>query len=353
MKLNLTANTPAEEKILQYLQDNASEILANKINNGTPFEEDGQQLINKKTLSGFMKYACDEARKLAEKGTSSACVEDTVVYGWVIHYFEEESIKEKIYTVDGVEYKPPVQTKNIQKSTYTPTYKVKQENKQESLFDMLSQENDLKSDTDRSLEKDLQKSDESIMDENSSAVTQNNEIKSQCSESPVYTAYYDLKKKYPDCVVACRLGDFYEILGKDAVTIATELGLTLTSRDCGFEKRIPLVGFPYHAADNYIAKIIERGHKIAVSERLGDAKVLQGKKFHAAVDEETGEVLSYEEMKNFDGDVEEPGNVTNSVAAPDDENDNALEEEKAFAKAFDPEAVCDLSDLLGDCFILA
>lgn len=353
MKLNLTANTPAEEKILQYLQDNASEILANKINNGTPFEEDGQQLINKKTLSGFMKYACDEARKLAEKGTSSACVEDTVVYGWVIHYFEEESIKEKIYTVDGVEYKPPVQTKNIQKSTYTPTYKVKQENKQESLFDMLSQENDLKSDTDRSLEKDLQKSDESIMDENSSAVTQNNEIKSKRSESPVYTAYYDLKKKYPDCVVACRLGDFYEILGKDAVTIATELGLTLTSRDCGFEKRIPLVGFPYHAADNYIAKIIERGHKIAVSERLGDAKVLQGNKFHAAVDEETGEVLSYEEMKNFDGDVKEPDNGTNSVVAPDDENDNALEEEKAFAKAFDPEAVCDLSDLLGDCFILA
>ena len=115
MKLNLTANTPAEEKILQYLQDNASETLVNKVNNGTPFEKDGQRLINKKTLSGFMKYACDEARKLAEKGTSSACVEDTVVYGWVIHYFEEESIKEKIYTVDGVEYKPPVQTKNIQK----------------------------------------------------------------------------------------------------------------------------------------------------------------------------------------------------------------------------------------------
>ena len=53
MKLNLTANTPAEEKILQYLQDNASETLANKINNGTPFEKDGQRLINKKTLSGF------------------------------------------------------------------------------------------------------------------------------------------------------------------------------------------------------------------------------------------------------------------------------------------------------------
>ena len=63
-ELNLKANTPSEQKILEYLQNNASETLAEKINNGTPFEKDGKPLRNKKTLSGFMQYACDEARKL-------------------------------------------------------------------------------------------------------------------------------------------------------------------------------------------------------------------------------------------------------------------------------------------------
>ena len=93
MELNLKTNTPAEQRILEYLQNNASETLAEKINNGTPFEKDGNPLLNKKTLSGFMKYACDEARKLAEKGANSACIDDATVYGWAVHYFEEESIE--------------------------------------------------------------------------------------------------------------------------------------------------------------------------------------------------------------------------------------------------------------------
>ena len=141
MELNLTAITPAEEKILQYLKENASETLANKINNGTPFEKDGKPLLNKKTLSGFMKYACDEARKLAEKGANSACIDDATVYGWAVHYFEEESIEGTLYTLDGEEYKPAVKTKNIQKSTYTPTSAPKPQNQQASLFDIISQEN--------------------------------------------------------------------------------------------------------------------------------------------------------------------------------------------------------------------
>ena len=77
MKLNLEAKNKQEELILAYLQENASETLADKINNGTPFEKDGKPLINKKTLSGFMKYAYDEARKLAEKGANCTCVKDT------------------------------------------------------------------------------------------------------------------------------------------------------------------------------------------------------------------------------------------------------------------------------------
>lgn len=80
IKLNLTPQNKQEELILTYLQNNASETLADKINNGTPFEKDGHPLLNKKTLSGFMKYACDEARKLAEKGANSACIDDVTVY---------------------------------------------------------------------------------------------------------------------------------------------------------------------------------------------------------------------------------------------------------------------------------
>ena len=113
MELNLTANTPAEEKILQYLKENASETLAEKINNGTPFEKDGNPLLNKKTLSGFMKYACDEARNLAEKGANSACIDDVTVYGWAIHFFQEDSIEGTLYTIDGEEYKPVTKTKKL------------------------------------------------------------------------------------------------------------------------------------------------------------------------------------------------------------------------------------------------
>ena len=63
IQLNLVANTEPEKRILEYLQNNVSENLAEKINNGTPFEKDGKPLTNKKTLAGFMKYACDKARK--------------------------------------------------------------------------------------------------------------------------------------------------------------------------------------------------------------------------------------------------------------------------------------------------
>lgn len=326
MELNLTANTPAEEKILQYLKENASETSANKINNGTPFEKDGKPLLNKKTLSGFMKYACDEARKLAEKGSNSACIEDSTVYGWAVHYFEEESIEETLYTLDGEEYKPAVKTKNIQKSTYTPTSAPKPQNQQASLFDMLTQPQS----KDTTIEtKDENKPDK--VEQIPAAVE-----KPQKKVSPVYTEYAALREKYPDCVIAYRLGDFYEILGKDAVTIATELDLTLTGRDCGLDHRIPMIGFPYHAADNYISEIINRGHKIAVVEKSDDINILP-KETHCVIDEDTGEILSEKEMREFDGDIEEP---------------DELEEEKAIAKAFDTEAVCELSELLGDCFIL-
>ena len=105
--LNLTAVGAEQELIKKYLAENASESLADKINNGIPIKKDGKTLISKKTLDGFMKYANEEARKLAAKGATSACVEDKIVYGWAMHYFEEDSIEGTLYNEDGTAYKPP------------------------------------------------------------------------------------------------------------------------------------------------------------------------------------------------------------------------------------------------------
>ena len=354
-ELNLTANDPSQERILKYLKEHASDALAEKINNGTPFEKDGHPLLNKKTLSGFMKYACDEARKLAKTGENFVCLEDTVVFGFAIHYFEEDSIEGTLYTIDGEEYKPVTKQKNIKKSTYSPTFKQKEENRQANLFDMLSQDNNIVDtklyDTDEPTEEDLQDADEIVANETATPIEEKAEEKNIPKVSPVYTEYSELKEKYTDCAIAYRLGDFYEILGKDAVTIATELDLTLTGRDCGLSRRIPMVGFPYHAADNYIAKIIEHGHKIAIVEKSDDVNILPKEKFHK-VDEETGEILSEEEMREFDGDIEEPSEIEDKYTV-EENRDYTLAEEKEFAKAFDSEAVCKLSELLGDCFILA
>ena len=139
MTLNLTAKGTERELIKKYLEENTSETLAEKINNGVRIEKDGKILINKKSLDGFMKYATDEAKKLAEKGASAACVRSDVVFGWAIHYFEEESIMGKLYNEDGSEYKaqkPEVKkTTTTSATTYTPPVVKKPELDQLSLFD--------------------------------------------------------------------------------------------------------------------------------------------------------------------------------------------------------------------------
>ena len=138
--LNLTAKGTEQELIKKYLEENASETLAEKINKGVRIEKDGKTLINKKSLDGFMKYATDEAKKLAEKGASAACVRSDVVFGWAIHYFEEESIVGKLYNEDGSEYKAPkpvVKKTTAPASTYTPPVAKKPESDQLSLFDFI------------------------------------------------------------------------------------------------------------------------------------------------------------------------------------------------------------------------
>ena len=136
MKLNLETKTKEQELILEYLEKHASNSLRDKINNGVRFNKEGIELVNKKTLDGFFSYATAEAKKLADKGANSACVRDEVVYGWAIHYFEENSINGKLFNQDGSEYKAPA-PKITKKETPKPQVKVveKEENKQATLFD--------------------------------------------------------------------------------------------------------------------------------------------------------------------------------------------------------------------------
>ena len=136
-KLNLTASTKEEQKVKAYLEANASEVLADKINNDVRIQKDGKTLINKKTLAGFLKFACDEARKQAEKGANSACIDDDVVYGWAVHYFEEDSIEGTLYNEDGTEYKTPM-PKVTAKAPAVKTAPPKPQPKpQMSMFDLL------------------------------------------------------------------------------------------------------------------------------------------------------------------------------------------------------------------------
>ena len=286
MELNLTAQNKQEELVLKYLQDNASDVLANKINNGTPIEKDGHSLTNKKTLAGFMKYACDEARKLAEKGANSACIDDATVYGWAIHYFEEESIEGTLYTIDGAEYKPTV--KRVESNTVKakPEPK-KQENVQFSFFDNLN-EQEVKDNETVGLS--------TIAKKHSSIGKSEMQIeKPSISKSPnatFYDKYHILQQQNPNSAVAYRLGDFYEIMGEKAVEIAREIELTLTSRDCGLEERVPMIGFPYHAAEIYFAKIAKT-HDLLVVESDGTTRRIEQvpNKNERIVDAETGEIL--------------------------------------------------------------
>lgn len=304
IELNLTANTEPEKRILEYLQNNVSETLADKINNGTAFEKDGKLLINKKALSDFMKYACGEARKLAEKGANSACIEDSVVYGWAIHFFEEESIVGALYNADGTEYKPVIKAaaKPITKPVVTET---KPKQVQWSLFDMVNEtarENEVKDTANDTLTEELDTNDEEFTEEEKLDAMRQiaEEEQSQTVESiteeakgnQIYQDYRLYQSERPTAVVALRLGDFYEVLGENAVMLGNEMDLTITSRDVGLKERIPMVGFPYHAAENYFAKIVKK-HDLYIVENERDTQFIPSLLYvdNRLIDQDTGEII--------------------------------------------------------------
>ena len=94
--------------------------------------------------------------------------------------------------------------------------------------------------------------------------------------SPMMQNYLEKKAEYQDSILFYRLGDFYEMFYEDAILASRELEITLTGRACGTEEKAPMCGVPFHAAENYIARLIAKGHKVAICEQLEDPKQTKG-----------------------------------------------------------------------------
>ncbi|HZK28562.1 MAG TPA: DNA mismatch repair protein MutS [Thermoclostridium sp.] len=94
--------------------------------------------------------------------------------------------------------------------------------------------------------------------------------------TPMMQQYSEIKEQYKDCILLYRLGDFYEMFFEDAQIASRELEITLTARDCGLEERAPMCGVPWHSAQNYIAKLINKGYKVAICEQMEEPSQAKG-----------------------------------------------------------------------------
>ena len=94
--------------------------------------------------------------------------------------------------------------------------------------------------------------------------------------TPMMEQYFEIKNQYKDYLVFYRLGDFYEMFFDDAIVASRELELTLTGRDCGEEERAPMCGVPFHSAEGYIGRLIEKGYKVAICEQTEDPALAKG-----------------------------------------------------------------------------
>ena len=321
MTLNLTATTTEEKVLKEYLEQTVGEVLVDKINNGVPVEKDGKKLISKKTLAGFMKYATDEARKQAAKGASSVCLHSDIVFGWAIHYFEEDSILGTLYNEDGTEYKaakpatkilPPPSTVATNTPT-TPTPKPKPKAGQMSMFDMFDEPEMVVEDTADADEYDKEdtavEASERPIEGEEPEVEQVPTVEVKELEkpviSPLWTRYQGYQQEHPEAVIAMRIGDFYEIFGESAETVSRPLELTVVSRDFGLPERMPMVGFPYHRADAYIEKL-RAFTDVAIIENEVEKRVLP--KYQPVegfeVDTTTGEIIEPEQAPDPYADTE-------------------------------------------------
>ena len=364
-KLNLEAKNETQKIIKDYLEKNVSDVLADKINNGVRIQKDGKTLINKKTLAGCMDFALKEAQKLTEKGARTACIQDSVVFGWAIHYFEEDSIEGTLYNEDGTEYKPPKPvTQPKPAATYTPPKP--QPKPQMSLFELMesnateekASENTLDvsqktvqpdnpaPDDEEPTEEELQEAAETE-DEQQEPVISEKAKAVQMQGSPFYQRYMRIQDKYPDHIVLFSRGDFYEALGKGAQILSENLALTLTGRDCGLSERVPMVGVPHHAVDNYIGKALENGLKIVLADSTDTVKEYPQRPAVAKTEEPpVQDDPPAEDGKHWINDttyVDDDGEVHTVEEETDGEDEPAFD-----MSAYDAEALARLDEIFGN-----
>ena len=206
-QLNLEAKTKEQQRIKAYLEENASDSLAGKINNGVLIKKDGKILLNRKTLDGFMSFATEEARKQAEKGARYAMVEDDVVFGWAVHYFEEDSIEGTLYNEDGSEYK--TQSKPAAKALTAKAQPKPQPKPQMSMFDLMDEDLEGKPEEEKPEDdEDTMPSDEEIQEIMAEIAEEEKAKQQKPTTSPVYRKYLEVQNRYPQAIIAMRLGDF-------------------------------------------------------------------------------------------------------------------------------------------------
>ena len=324
MTLNLTATTTEEKVLKEYLEQNAGEVLADKINNGVPVEKDGKKLISKKTLAGFMKYATDEARKQAAKGATCACLHSDIVFGWAIHYFEENSILGTLYNEDGTEYKAPKPAAPKKTATATatdtptaPAPKPQPKAGQMSMFDLFDEpETEVEEtadadeyDEDEVASNTCEEAPVSLIEDEKPEVEQVPAVEVKEPETPVisplWTRYQGYQQEHPEAVIAMRIGDFYEVFGESAENASKPLELTVESRDFGLPERVSMIGFPYHRADAYIEKL-RAFTDVAVIESESEKRLFP--KYQPIegfeVDTTTGEIIEQEQTPDPYADTE-------------------------------------------------
>src|SRR5260370_36709545 len=96
------------------------------------------------------------------------------------------------------------------------------------------------------------------------------------ADTPLMQQHRAIKQKYPDAILLFRVGDFYETFGEDAIVASRVLGITLTKRNNGAASSSELAGFPYHALDTYLHKLVKPGHRVAICAQLEDPKMVKG-----------------------------------------------------------------------------
>lgn len=94
--------------------------------------------------------------------------------------------------------------------------------------------------------------------------------------TPMMQKYMETKEQYKDCILFYRLGDFYEMFFEDALCVTKELEITLTGKSCGLKERAPMCGVPFHSAEVYINRLVEKGYKVAICEQVEDPKEAKG-----------------------------------------------------------------------------